>query len=447
MLPASIETVLIDFDLTIFNGHSHNLIANLYSNFFEAPQEKKSALAALRATVPMSSELIANIEVLEAEIQRLEASPDKAWADYVFGPGSNDAGFSQRALTYLRAGYRNNDDAMLLQSTADQTLRWKNILEDLVKSGRKVVIVSFSSFAPVLELFLKEVIKVDPAWLDHIQVLAWLPHNADVDNKNHHVLQSLLLKQHAGGEVLLVDDSQRHIDGATRDLKYQGLIATLKGNHLDELAALAKKPRVESAVDDAISVAELSRQYSAIDRSYRATVEQLFTLTSQTQSTSELKQKAALYQQAIQALVMQESLLMQREKLAVQLLSHHALSEEPCGLARRFLADCLQLQEYKKNLVCICTALQRQYQLVFSTMTEFYFRTAFERCDCGKLALNLIERSYANFETLIADAQKFVGMVFPEAPAWTKYISEQLRLRAPKDEQTAAASSDRVLSS
>jgi len=62
---------------------------------------------------------------------------------------------------------------------------WRNIIMNLIDNNYTVSIASFSSFAPIIERYLREVVKIPNEYMNRVNIHAWLP--SDQSNKNAHL--------------------------------------------------------------------------------------------------------------------------------------------------------------------------------------------------------------------------------------------------------------------
>lgn len=123
---------------------------------------------------------------------------------------------------------------------------WFNIFNTLLSNGHKVGVVSFNAYPQYISRYLKEVIGLSPDVFQHICVLSWTPNNPSTANKNQHIgmaLTQLEYNQSVDGDVVVVDDQLRNINGAM-ELGYRTVLATKTGAHLNTLQDLStEKPR------------------------------------------------------------------------------------------------------------------------------------------------------------------------------------------------------------
>lgn len=103
-----------------------------------------------------------------------------------------------------------------LKTTGDVN-SWLLIFKTLIDHDYRVAIASFSSFKPIIQKFLQEIIGLPPDYLQKIHIEAWLPEHPETANKNQHLDNILGIhtnqdrKKHYQ-HILLIDDSKTNID-------------------------------------------------------------------------------------------------------------------------------------------------------------------------------------------------------------------------------------------
>lgn len=113
---------------------------------------------------------------------------------------------------------------------------WKMIIEEIVKNNCHVAIVSFNSFPKMIASYLRHIIGLSPETVSKIYINSWLPEKPESASKLEHIAQVIQYFQYQGDtkKILLVDDSSRNIDQASR-AGYDVIYANQYGGHVTQL--------------------------------------------------------------------------------------------------------------------------------------------------------------------------------------------------------------------
>jgi hypothetical protein len=445
-------TILIDFDQTIFRGHLHNLIIDLYNNYFLAWVNKCAELGQARVLGDAAS-----IERLKGEASRLAQQPNTRWATYIFKNGypkveEEDPSFNRRCFEFLcshseyfRSDQQESNFAMQI-SSASHT--WKEVIEGLIDRGHKVVIASFSSFPGVLKIFLQEVLQLDPIKLESIPIVSWLPEYPDSANKNHHLLQGILLAQHSAsdGEVVLVDDSQRNLDGA-RMLGYKIILAMPDGRHLtDVFERYIQQAQATVAYDDVRQFEQDARAECALrpqelqaDISlYRREAALLFSALEQSLKAL-LKEDEQLnfvsaYQQAKMLFEDYKKAVLGLELAAVNLMWLDKTFMEGPTIAQELIRYFEHLPRITHDLESLPKSFFAKFHKMYKKFIElFQEKITLERfnsrhsgfSDMMQIEYPRADAAVKNFKRFLQDAREY-GVVFEHGDEWHAHAEHVL---------------------
>ncbi|MCD6048198.1 MAG: hypothetical protein K0S08_1845 [Gammaproteobacteria bacterium] len=445
-------TILIDFDHTIFRGHLHNLIINLYNDHFLVWKHKCAELEQARALAD-----VASIEYVEKEVSSLAQQFDTRWAAYVFKNGypkvdESDPEFDRRCFEFIcgrpeysHLGQQERNFAMQIHAASHT---WKEVIEGLIDKGHKVVIASFSSFPGVLKIFLQEILQLDPAKLENIPMVSWLPECPDSENKNHHLVQGLLLAQHSmsDGDIVLIDDSQRHIEGA-KELGYKTILATPDGRHLTEVfecyiqqtqasTACSDGPQCEQDMSAGYA-SELPKIHADISL-YRGIasirLDALEKILPELLKQDELVRFVISYKEAKSLFEGYKAMLLQLEQAAAKLIRLDKAFEGGPAIARELIHYFQQLPRIAHDLENMLNGFSAKFQEIYKKFVQlFQKKINAQRFNSHHPDFdNIMRQEYSqalsaveNFKCLLQDAQDF-GVVLEHGDKWLAHVENVL---------------------